>query len=101
VSEKYIVYCLDQPDSENLRAAAFNDHMQHLESVADQIYFAAALKDQAGNPTGSLMIVDAKSCADAKQFVQDDPFYLAGVWKELHAHHLGNAVGSWLQPATH
>ncbi|HNP62541.1 MAG TPA: YciI family protein [Woeseiaceae bacterium] len=96
MADKYLVFCRDQPGSEHPRAQALADHLKHLDSAMERVSLAAGLKNEDGRPSGSIMIVEADSPADAERFVMSDPFFTAGVWESLEVHHLGRAVGNWV-----
>ena len=96
MADKFVVLCGEKVGSAEPRARALVDHMKHLESAKDQIFLAAALKNEAGLPSGSIMIVSATDANDARRIVERDPFFSAGVWESLHVHRLGAAVGHWV-----
>ena len=96
MDDKFVVFCSEKAGSAERRTRALADHLKHLESTMDRISLAAALKDEDGQPSGSIMIVGAANAEDARRFVERDPFFSAGVWESLHVHRLGAAVGHWI-----
>ena len=93
MADRFVVLCGEQSGSAEPRARALVDHLEHLESSMNRIFLAAALKNEDGLPSGSIMIVSATDADDARRLVERDPFFSAGVWESLHVHRLGATVG--------
>ena len=78
----YMVLCKDSPKSSQLRASARPEHLNYLDSF--KIRFAGPfMSDTTEEMIGSLIILEANSLADAKQFAANDPYNLAGLFESV------------------
>jgi len=69
--------------------------MSDLYSIG--IKLAAPLRDDAEEEfTGSLLVITASSIADARAFIEDDPYYKAGIWADVRIDKLGISAGDWV-----
>jgi uncharacterized protein YciI len=78
----YMVYGVDRPDGGPIRAAAREDHFAYLERHAGIIVLGGAtLADPPSDArTGSVLILNVKSRAEADAFAKDEPFRKAGLF---------------------
>jgi len=90
----------DGPDAPVLREQFLADHLAYIESVLereDLIRVAGLLRDApAEATTGSLLVVEAEDEARVRAFVEDDPYYRAGVWERLLITPCSAVAGSWV-----
>lgn len=64
-----------------LRKKRLQSHLDYLKSQKRILVLAGALQSDDGTePTGSLLIVNVNSPAEAQAFVDGDPFMQAGVF---------------------
>jgi uncharacterized protein YciI len=70
----YAMIAKDRPGSLDKRTATRPVHLDHLNSLGDTLRLAGALLDAAGNPEGSLMVVEAESLEAATAVFMADPF---------------------------
>ena len=70
----------DRPDGLEDRLKHRPDHMKHLDWLAERLIMAGPFLDQAGNPTGSLMVIEAENQGEAEQLFGKDPFVERGVF---------------------
>jgi uncharacterized protein YciI len=68
----YAIITVDKPNSVELRMELRPTHLE----------FLTANEDAEGNPTGSLLIVEADSLDDAQRFAAEDPYAVAGLFAE-------------------
>ena len=79
-----VVICRDGPNAPQARAAATPDHLAYIDTVFDDINVAGPLYDEAGIETvGSLYSLRTKSLARAKQIIEGDPYFRAGVFASV------------------
>ncbi len=71
----------DRPGSLDLRLATRPAHLAYLESHAGKIVSGGALLDTAGQPAGSLLVVDVDDRAAAEAFAAADPYARAGLFE--------------------
>lgn len=72
MDDKFVVFCSEKAGSAERRTRTLADHLKHLESTMDRISLAAALKDEDGQLSGSIMIVGASNAEYARRFVERD-----------------------------
>ena len=78
----YMVLCKDSPKSAQLRASTRPEHLNYLDSF--KIRFAGPFtSDTTEEMIGSLIILEANSLAEAKQFATNDPYNLAGLFESV------------------
>jgi uncharacterized protein len=70
----------DKPDSQALRASTREAHLAYLACVAANIRLAGPVLNDAGQPTGSLLIVEAPDRAAAEAFAVADPYTRSGLF---------------------
>lgn len=93
----YSIVCRDVDDSKTTRMEKLAEHLQHIKSVAERIKMAAPLRDdQEQEFTGSLLVITALDSEDARAFVEADPYFSAGVWRDITIDKLGTAAGDWV-----
>jgi uncharacterized protein YciI len=87
----YVIYCEDIENSLALRKQTRTAHLERIQLLVDQGRILVAgpcpeidSKDpgEAGF-TGSLIIAEFDSLEEAKQWVDGDPYTLAGVFKKV------------------
>ena len=77
----FVLICTDKPDSLALRLATRPAHLAWLETVV--VKGAGPFLDDAGNPNGSLVIIEAKDKAEAEAIAARDPYALAGLFASV------------------
>ena len=95
----YAIIGEDAADAPALRQQHLQGHLAHIEhvlSTSDSLKLAGPLKDAHGEMIGSLLIVDLPSEADARRFMEADPYHTAGVWAKLTIEAFSPVAGSWI-----
>ncbi len=84
----FAIHCLDAPGALQTRMDNYDAHRAYLNAAPIPLVLAGPINDEAGNPTGSLFVVDAKDIGAARAFNEGDPFYALGVWdrSKIHIH---------------
>jgi uncharacterized protein YciI len=77
----FALICTDKPNSLELRLATRPAHLAYLETVT--VKGAGPFLDSAGNPNGSLVIIEAKDKADAEAIAARDPYAIAGLFASV------------------
>jgi uncharacterized protein YciI len=70
----------DAPGMAARRAEIRPEHKAYLGAVADRIAFAGPLLDEAGDMSGSLLVIDFADRAAALAWLAAEPFTRAGVY---------------------
>ena len=80
----FAIICTDKSDSADLRADNRTIHLDYLKSKGDQLKAGGRTTTPDGEvATGSLLIVEAETLADAEAFANNDPFAKAGVFESV------------------
>ena len=79
----YALLCTDKPDSLDLRMKVRSEHLAYLNGPMVNLKAAGPFLDDAGNPTGSLVIIEAVDMAAAKIVASNDPYSLAGLFSDV------------------
>ena len=76
----YALLCTDKPHSVDLRMKVRAEHLAYLKGPNVSLKSAGPFLDEAGNPTGSIVIIEAADMAAAKIVAANDPYALAGLF---------------------
>ncbi len=80
----YIIYQEDRADGAAIRAAARDEHFAYLDKHEDILVLGGALMAEDGaTRTGSVLIVNVPSMADAEAFSESEPFRKAGLFSSV------------------
>lgn len=80
----FVVYCLDKPNSMELRLATREAHLAHAKAHNDSIRLGGPLlTDDGEGMVGSLLILDMPDKAAVEAFVRDDPYFQAGLFEAV------------------
>jgi uncharacterized protein YciI len=80
---KFLIECLDKPDSSALRAEHRPAHRAYLEAIQPKLFLAGGLVDEAGATRGSLFIAEVADWAEAKDLIEQEPNVKAGVFASV------------------
>ena len=77
----YMVYGVDGPDADRIRAENREAHFAYLKAHEDILVLGGAtLADESDARTGSLLVINVPSRADADAFASNEPFNKAGLF---------------------
>jgi uncharacterized protein YciI len=80
----YIIYQVDGPGSAALRAAHKETHFAYLETHKDIVVLGGAMLGEDGKArTGSVLIINVPSRAEAEAFSANEPLRQAGTFAEV------------------
>ena len=81
---KFAIFGFDGPDGEAKRKLHRAAHLQRLEASATEgrVILAGPLSDKSG----SLIVIEASSLAEAEDFARSDPYTLHGVFQRIEVH---------------
>ena len=77
----FALICIDKPDSLALRLATREAHFEYVNAHPGVVRLAGPFLNEAGEMTGSLLLVEAPDMATARAFSAADPYVLAGLFK--------------------
>ena len=88
----FLVQYFDKPGSGDIRNANRDAHIAYRRALGTSLILAGPLFDDFdGAPAlGTTVIIEAKDKADATRIAFDDPYYKAGVFKDVkvYAHRI-------------
>ncbi len=81
---KFVILGFDGPDGQEKRKLYRSAHLANLELLnsAGRVVLAGPLTDQ----TGSLIVIEADSLDEARQFANEDPYTVYGVFDRVEVH---------------
>ena len=81
---KFVILAFDGPDGEAKRKIHRPAHLAKMEPLdqAGRVVLAGPLTDK----TGSLIGIEAASLEEARQFAQEDPYTVNGVFERVEVH---------------
>ncbi len=81
---KFVILGFDGPDGQAKRAIHRPAHLANLEPLVRQgrVVLAGPLTDK----TGSLIVIEAESLAEAETFAKTDPYTVQGVFARVEVH---------------
>jgi uncharacterized protein YciI len=77
----FAIVCADRPGNLDLRQATRPVHLDYLKSHAHRLVQAGPVLNAAGEPCGSLLIIDAADRAEAEALAAGDPYARAGLFE--------------------
>lgn len=80
---RYVLTCIDKPDSLALRMATREAHLDYVRAHSDSIRAAGPLLDETGNMNGSLFLIDAPEASGIEAFSLADPYRQAGLFDRV------------------
>lgn len=79
----FALICTDKPGSLAVRMAARPDHLAFLDGLGARLKAAGPFTDDAGSPTGSLVVIEAENSAEAERTAAQDPYAKAGLFQSV------------------
>ena len=101
----YMIHGVDKDDGAEIRAKARDDHFAYLDRHEDIVVLGGAtLADADDTRTGSVLIINVPSRAEADAFSQNEPFRMAGLFETVTVTRMRRGqwnpeVGTPAQPA--
>jgi len=77
----FAVVCWDRPNVGELREKTRHTHLQYLKENADKMHLGGPFENADGGIVGTLFIIDVADEAEARAFVENEPFHKAGVFE--------------------
>jgi uncharacterized protein YciI len=80
----YIIYQVDRPNSDAIRAAQRAAHFEYLEDHKDILVLGGAMLAEDGTTRlGSVLIINVPSLVEAERFSANEPFRQAGLFERV------------------
>lgn len=92
----YIGWCVDTGEgSAALRKTKLAEHLRYIEQHAEKILVAGPVSNEQAAMTGSLFVYNTDDKQEAKQLLEEDPYYQAGIWQSTELASFTAAAGVW------
>jgi uncharacterized protein YciI len=88
----FILNCIDKPDSLALRLATRPAHIAYLKA-APELKLAGPYLNAAGEPNGTLVVIEAADEAAARAFAAADPYAQAGLFASAEVRAFSHTLG--------
>ena len=79
----FAIIAHDKPGALALRVATRPAHLEYLGARAGFIRLAGPMMNEAGEPIGSLFLVEAPDIAAVRAFAAADPYAVAGLFERV------------------
>lgn len=79
----FALMCTDKPASVDLRMSVRPDHLKYLEGLGGAVKAAGPFTNDEGQPTGSLIVIEAADRAAAEVAAKADPYTKAGLFASV------------------
>lgn len=79
----FAVYCVDKPNSLELRMATREAHLAYVGGFRDQLRLGGPMLNESGDMAGSIIFLEMDSIAQAQAFAADDPYNKAGLFERV------------------
>ncbi len=91
------VYCKDADGSAAPREAKLAEHLQYIETILGKLKAAGPVVGPGGDTqAGSLLVLEVDGVEEAETIMRSDPYYQAGVWREVNIQEYKIVAGSWV-----
>ena len=79
----FVIESIDKPESFDLRQSVRPTHLAYLDALGDAVVLAGPFQDEQGRSVGSMVVVAAKTLADAEALAARDPYAEAGLFETV------------------
>ena len=90
----FVCYCVDKPNSLDLRLATREAHLAYAASFADKLKIAGPMLNDDGSMAGSLLIFDVEGKEEVEAFAADDPYGKAGLFERVDIRAWNQSLGA-------
>lgn len=90
----FMIRCIDKVGGLDLRLATRERHLAYLAKDV-VVKIAGPLLDDAGQPMGSLLVIEAADLSEARQKAAQDPYAQAGLFAEVEVRPYRLAIGGF------
>lgn len=90
----YVISWADKPGGLPLRMATRKAHLEFIQANMGLIKLAGPFLDEAGDMSGSMLVIEAESLAAAQALADADPYCAAGLYERREVRQWRAAVGA-------
>lgn len=80
---QFMLECFDKPGSLDLRMATRPRHLAYVDASLIKILVAGPMLSDAGDPIGSLFLLEADDVDAVRRFSAGDPYTQAGLFERV------------------
>ena len=88
----FVINCVDKPDSLALRLATRPAHVAYLKASSG-LKLAGPYLNAAGDPDGTMLVIEADDLVAAKAFAAADPYTAAGLFASTDVRAFNHTLG--------
>jgi uncharacterized protein YciI len=84
----FVMIGRDGPDGLDLRRRHRDAHLANLQPLVDagRVRFAGPIRDENGNPRGSVVVFEAADLAAARAQAESDPYAVEGIFASVEVY---------------
>lgn len=79
----FAIYCVDKPNSLELRMATREAHLAYVGGFRDQLRLGGPMLGEDGGMAGSIIFLEMDTLAQAQAFAAGDPYNQAGLFERV------------------
>lgn len=79
----FAIYCVDKPNSLELRMATREAHLAYVGGFRDQLRLGGPMLNENGEMAGSIIMVEMETLAEAQALAAGDPYNKAGLFERV------------------
>ena len=79
----YLIHCLYRPRGADERLAVRRAHIGHMLEWLPRTVFGAAIVGDDGKPAGMVVALDVGTEAEARRFIEAEPYFRAGLFEKV------------------
>lgn len=80
---QFVLQCFDKPKSLELRMSTRPKHLDYVDRSGMKILIAGPMLSDAGDPVGSLFLLEADDVDAVRRFSAGDPYTKAGLFERV------------------
>lgn len=92
----YLIYCVDRPNSEQLRAKIRPDHLAYLKGFEEKIAIGGPTLGEKKNPTGTVLIMNFDDQKSVDDFLENEPYHKGGLFESMIVRPWRGVTGAWI-----
>lgn len=79
----YALFCVDKPNSLDLRMATREAHLAYARGFGGQMKLGGPMLNEAGEMAGSIIFMEAETIEKVREFSANDPYSKAGLFERV------------------
>ncbi|MEM7568978.1 MAG: YciI family protein [Pseudomonadota bacterium] len=93
----FVAICVDKPNHLELRKRTRESHLRFIDTLGSDLKFGGRIMSGPDDtPSGSLLVIEAESRADAEAKLNDDPYREVGLFEHTAIEPFSASLGTWV-----